>query len=75
MAKSNLNTQAKRKRELAKKDKRAAKDRKRALRKAERAARTNAAETPAARLAAASPPRQNGSGPQPGAAQFARNTK
>ena len=44
MAKSNLNTQAKRKRELAKKDKRAAKDEKRALRKAEaRAARDAAA--------------------------------
>jgi hypothetical protein len=38
MAKSNLNTQAKRKRELAKKDKRAAKDEKRAQKKA--AART-----------------------------------
>jgi hypothetical protein len=35
MAKTNLNTQAKRKRELAKKDKRAAKDEKRAIRKAE----------------------------------------
>jgi hypothetical protein len=35
MAKSNLNTQAKRKRELARKDKRAAKDEKRAARKAE----------------------------------------
>jgi hypothetical protein len=40
MARSNLNNQAKRKRELAKKDKRAAKDQKRAMRKAEaRAAR------------------------------------
>jgi hypothetical protein len=35
MGKPNLNSQAKRKRELAKKDKRAAKDEKRALRKAE----------------------------------------
>jgi hypothetical protein len=35
MARSNLNTQAKRKRELAKKDKRAAKDEKRAQKKAE----------------------------------------
>jgi hypothetical protein len=43
MARSNLNTQAKRKRELARMDKRAAKDRKRALRKAERAARATAA--------------------------------
>ena len=35
MAKPNLNKQAKRKRELAKKDKRAAKDQKRAVRKAQ----------------------------------------
>jgi hypothetical protein len=35
MARANLNNQAKRKRELAKKDKRAAKDQKRAERKAE----------------------------------------
>ncbi len=35
MAKSNLNKQTKRRRELAKKDKRAAKDEKRAVRKAE----------------------------------------
>jgi hypothetical protein len=51
MAKANLNTQAKRKRELAKKDKRAAKDEKRALRKAEarvaRAAADGTAPPPA----------------------------
>lgn len=42
MARSNLNTQAKRKRELAKKDKRAAKDEKRLQKKAEaRVARAN----------------------------------
>ena len=39
MPKANLNKQAKRQRELARKDKRASKDRTRALRKAERAAR------------------------------------
>jgi transposase len=47
MAKPNLKSQAKRKRELAKKDKRQAKDEKRALRKAERTART-AGEEPSA---------------------------
>ena len=44
MAKSNLNTQAKRKRELARKDKRAAKDEKRAARKAEARTARSAAE-------------------------------
>jgi hypothetical protein len=47
MAKSNMNSQAKRKRELAKKDKRAAKDEKRALRKHEaRVARAIASGEP-----------------------------
>jgi hypothetical protein len=47
MAKSNQNTQAKRRRELAKKDKRAAKDEKRALRKHEaRVARSVATGEP-----------------------------
>ena len=60
MAKSNLNNQAKRKRELAKKDKRAAKDQKRAMRKAEaRATRAGVAgESPPAssvKLAVAQP--------------------
>jgi hypothetical protein len=52
MAKANLNTQAKRKRELAKKDKRAAKDAKRAMRKAEARAERAASEGAAPPLAA-----------------------
>jgi hypothetical protein len=58
MAKSNLNTQAKRRRELAKKDKRAAKEQKRATRKAE--ARATRAAAPAAGAATPSTAPQAG---------------
>jgi hypothetical protein len=52
MAKANLNSQAKRKRELAKKDKRAEKDQKRAQRKAEARTARATPETATPALAA-----------------------
>jgi hypothetical protein len=56
MAKSNLNQQAKRKRQLAKQDKRVAKDVKRQVRKAE--ARTTRTDVDGTSPAASKPPTQ-----------------